>query len=225
MFMGLQGTGPFRLKWTFRITIFLCYVFLTFYAIWALNNLAMILTAVDLDRYVSLDFWRLGLPFLALYSPPLTILLLFNNLRIGKFYPYMIHCIFVASAIVVEGTWFVWLVIDLVNCATTVYCIGNGVPVLGIDLGLIVAAFTQGVMMFLNFVFLFINFYVRRKVQLRNLADIYSNPNRQPIPSDPGMTLSGNIYSTGFINSNMNETPTNTKFNPNDVKLEFYKEK
>jgi hypothetical protein len=206
MFTGLQGYQPLRLKWTFRITIFLTFVYGTFYNIWAANNLALFVPDIGLHRYVSLNFWRLIFPFLAWISIPLTILLLFNNIRVASFYPYSLHCVWTVSAIIIELAWLVWFIIDVINCPTVVYCIGDGIPVIfAVDIAFGIAAVCQMVMLLLNFIFLFVNFYIRRKVQIRHIGDYYANPNRQPIPNAPISTLNGvNFYPTSYISSNIN---------------------
>ena len=229
MLQGLQGAGPIQLRRAFTIVSILVWLYYLLYGIWALNNLALILDDVEDDRYVTIDFWRLVFPFLTIFSPLMTVYLLYNNLRVNRFYPYNLHCIIVVASMIIGLIWIVWLSIDVVDCSNIVYCDGDGNGPLGIDIAFWVAGITQILMFIINVIFFFYNFYIKGKVQERNILDFYSNPSRAPIPGNTAAGLRGAaFYPTNFISTDINDDNSiNTTYNyidEKDVKEEIKEE-
>ena len=130
------------------------FVYFFSYSIWAVNNLALVLDMPMVERYLSLNFYRLIFVFPNILVPIFTLYVEFHKLRVGKFFPYIIACIIYVLAIAAQTVWLVWAVVDLATCPTHPYCVGNGISVLGMDLAFLIAIATQLVMYVIVFLFL-----------------------------------------------------------------------
>jgi len=164
------------------IITFLIFVYFFSYSLWAGNNLALLIDSPSIARYVSLDFWRLVFVFPNILVPIFTIYLIMCYNRVGRFFPYTFHCILCVVAIFFTTAWLVWSIVDFVQCPTTAYCVGDGIPVLGIDVAFLVANLLQVIMWVHNIVFLIYNVWLQFKVRsfLRIRYTVQRNPNRPP---------------------------------------------
>lgn len=201
MLTGLQGRGTLRLGFEFRVLTFLSLCYCCVYAVWSGNNLGLLLNDQENDRYVTLDFWRLVFPLLAIGSPFTTLLLLYNNLSLNQFYPYGFQLITVVACIIISGTWIGWFVVDVIDCANVVYCVGNGNGIWGVDVAFFAAAVAQGIMIILDFIFLFFNFHMKHKVQTYHMLDSTAFPNRQPTTAQMMSPVVTSAYIASEISS------------------------
>jgi len=222
MQVGFQGYNRV-LKWEFRIGNLLVFIYNGAYALWALNNLAIILNSIADDRYVTLDFWRLGFVFPNILTSSFTTLMLYNNLKTRGFYPYWVQCILCILALFAGGVWIVWGIVDIVNCATVVYCVGNGISVLGTDLAFIVAFILQIAMWLHNLAFLYLGYRVRNRVKRIQMLDSSVDLNAQPITNN---NPPFQVTSVGYIGTEVNDVRQRmsqqqqlTKPSLNDVEL------
>ncbi len=200
MLTGLQGGGTTRMGFEFCIITFLSLCYCGIYAVWSGNNLALIVDNPETDRYVTLDFWRLVFPLLVIGAPFTSLLLLYNDLSLNGFYPYGFHLITIVACIIISGTWIGWFVIDVISCTSVVYCIGNGTGPFGVDVAFFTAAIAQGLMIILDFIFLFFNFYMKHKVQVYHMIDATAFPNRQPSTAN---LMGSSIVRTSYIGNSM----------------------
>lgn len=199
MLTGIQGGGGGLLSFgfEFKLVTFLSLVYCVVYAVWAGNNLGLILSNQETDRYVTLDFWRLVFPLLTIGAPFTSLLLLYNDLSLNRFYPYGFNLITLVICIVISGTWIGWFVVDVISCTTVVYCTGNGTGPFGVDVAFFVAAIAQGILILIDFILLFFNFHLKSRVQTAQLLGATSFPNRQPTTAQ----LMTGTYQTPIITS------------------------
>lgn len=202
MLVGVQD-GPVQLKWIYRLTFLLIVVYLFAYAIWASNNLGVNLDDQNNDRYSTLEFFRLAKIGIDIVTPFLTLYYLYNNLFRGV---RLLHCWVTVLVIALQVACLVWFVIDILDCANVAHCDGDGAGPLGYDIAFWVVVVTLVIRLICNIIFLWINFYIKRRVEVRNILDYYANPNRQPIYSgDPVASLRAGAFPDNFINSEMHD--------------------
>lgn len=202
MLVGVQD-GPLQLKWIYRFAFLLIIVYLLAYGIWGANNLAVNLDNQNTDRYKTLTFFRLAAIGLDIFTPFFTLFYLYNNLFrwVG-----IIHCYLEVLTIILEVASLVWFALDILDCTNVAHCDGDGMGPLGLDIAFWVLLITLVTRLICNLLFLWINFYIKRRVEVRNILDYYANPNRAPIYStDPVAALRAGAYPDNFITSDIQD--------------------
>ena len=218
----------YGLKFVYFVAIFFSLVYYLAYAVWSGNNLAVIVPVPD--RYISIEFWRLAVSAADIFTPFFTIYYLYNTLfRTIR----VLHLLVVIVSLVLEAVLLLWHVVDVIDCATTLHCIGTGGGPLGLDTAFLVVLVTLITRFVINFIFLIINSYVNSTIKARNFLDWAANPNRQPVYGDTQAYSNLQVYPRNFIGQNLSQreqhpqrrlvtttTTSNTYDDDSDIELD-----
>ena len=205
---GITG-GTTGLKWYFRIGVFLSLSYVLIYGIWASNNLAVNLDNQNDDRYITLEFWRLAKVGVDIITPFFTMIYLYSN---TSTWLRRIHCLITVLVIGLESVCIGWFIVDIVDCSNVAHCDGDGAGPLGYDVAFWVVVTSVAARLFINLIFLLINYLVNRIVQVRNINDFYSNPNRPGTYADYDVYGGASAYPVNFVSSNIDERGTLPKY-------------
>lgn len=196
MLQGVNAGYVSGLRGAYWFSFFLILLYLVSYVIWAGNLLGVVLDDQVNDRYVNITFWRIAGVGLDLFTPYLTLYYLYNTLFRGV---RILHCWLVVLTIFLEAALFVWYIIDVIDCTNVAHCFGSGSGPLGIDVAFWVVLATVALRLLINLLFLYINFYIKRRVEFRGILDYYANPNRQPLYGNTSAYLQRSTLPANFI--------------------------
>lgn len=188
----------------FRVfTVFLCFVYCAIEAVWGGNQIAILMPAPVVTRYITITFWRLTAATFGTVTPMVTVLFVYN---VQSFFVRALHILIILAILAIQGFVMGWYIVDLAQCPTVAYCIGIGAGPLGIDVAFLITLFCIGFMMFLNVIFLVLHAIIKEKTDVRSTADYYSSFNEQPINAkDIARAVEMGYIPQSMVSSNVNQ--------------------